>query len=270
MKKRTFIASLLIAGLSLAVAYADEGLTKAVQSDFRQGKHVSRDIYRHPVETLTFFGITPTQTVIELWPGSGWYSEILAPYLAPHGQYIAASFETQPEVETLGNRYRANAGMKFETWMEDNKAQLGPAKIIVLDPPHKLKLGEDNSADLVLTFRNLHNWASNDQLENVFMAAFNVLKDGGVFGVVEHRANPGMSFSSGYMEQASVVALAQKVGFTLAASAEINANPKDTKDYAKGVWTLPPSLALGETDKAKYQAIGESDRMTLKFVKKSR
>lgn len=270
MKKVTLIASMLITGLCSGIVHADDGLDKAIKSEFRQAKNASRDIYRHPAETLTFFGISPNQTVVELWPGNGWYSEILGPYLAKEGQYIAASFETVPSNDTSLSRYLAKAGTKFETWMTANKTKFGNAKIITFDPPLKMELGADASADLVLTFRNLHNWASVDQLENVFAASYKVLKDGGVFGVVEHRANKGMSFSSGYMDQTEMIALAEKVGFTLDQSSEINANPKDTKDYAKGVWTLPPSYALGDTDKAKYQAIGESDRMTLKFIKKAR
>jgi predicted methyltransferase len=270
MKKVTLVASMLVTSLCSTIVYADESLDKALKSDFRQAKNVSRDVYRHPAETLAFFGISPKQTVIELWPGSGWYSEILGPYLAKEGQYIAASFETAPLTETSSSRYFAKAGTKFAAWMAANKAVLGTGKIITLDPPHKLDLGAEASADLVLTFRNLHNWASVDQLENVFAASYKVLKDGGVFGVVEHRANAGMNISTGYMDQAAMVALAEKVGFTLDQVSEINANPQDTKDYAKGVWTLPPSYALGDTDKAKYQAIGESDRMTLKFVKKAR
>lgn len=269
MKKVTLIASLLIAGLSSSMANADEALNNAINSDFRQAKNASRDVYRHPAETLTFFGISPTQTVIELWPGNGWYSEILAPYLAPKGQYIAASFETNPSTDTPGNRYRANIGVKFDAWMTANKALFGNAKMVTFDPPHKMDLGAEASADLVLTFRNLHNWASSDQLESVFSVSYKVLKEGGVFGVVEHRANKGMNISSGYVDQTEMIALAKKVGFSLVESSEINANPKDTKDYVKGVWTLPPSLALGDTDKEKYQAIGESDRMTLKFIKKS-
>ncbi|QYJ77490.1 class I SAM-dependent methyltransferase [Shewanella acanthi] len=270
MKKVTLVAGMLLASLCSGVSFADDALNSAIKSDFRQAKNVSRDTYRHPAETLSFFGINPKQTVVELWPGNGWYTEILAPYLSAQGQYIAASFETSPATDTPGNKYRANAGTKFETWMTANAATFGKAKVITLDPPNKLALGDDGSADLVLTFRNLHNWANSDQLENVFTASYKVLKDGGVFGVVEHRANKGMNLSSGYMEQDEIIALAQKVGFTLEATSEVNANPKDTKDYAKGVWTLPPSFAMGDTDKEKYQAIGESDRMTLKFVKKSR
>ena len=269
MKKVTLVASLLMAGLCSSVAYADESLDKVLKSDFRQAKNVSRDVYRHPAETLHFFGITPTQTVVELWPGNGWYSEILGPYLAKEGHYIAASFETAPATDTPGNRYRANAGTKYNAWMTANKDALGNATMITFDPPYKMDLGADSSADLVLTFRNLHNWASADQLEDVFVASYKVLKDGGIFGVVEHRANEGMNLSTGYMDQTSMIDLAKKVGFTLVETSEINANPKDTKDYAKGVWALPPSFGLGDTDKDKYQAIGESDRMTLKFVKKS-
>ncbi len=140
---------------------------------------------------------------------------------------------------------------------------------MVLDPPAQVKLGEDASADAVLTFRNLHNWASQGQLQTVFQAAFNVLKDGGVFGVVEHRGKAGNGPDSGYMMQDEMIALAEKVGFTLEASSEINANAKDSKDYPKGVWTLPPTLRLGEQDRDTYLKIGESDRMTLKFIKKA-
>lgn len=267
--KRVAIITSLVTSLCAGMVHADDALQQVIKSDFRQAKNVSRDEYRHPAETLNFFDIKPTQTVIELWPGSGWYTEILAPYLAPQGQYIAASFETAPATESPGNSYRAKAGKQYVQWMKDNAQTLGKAQIITFDPPHKLDLGADGSADLVLTFRNLHNWAGSEQLENVFVASYKVLKTGGVFGVVEHRANPGMAFSSGYMDQDAMIALAEKAGFTLAASSEINANPKDTKDYAKGVWTLPPSYRLGDEDRSKYQAIGESDRMTLKFIKKA-
>jgi predicted methyltransferase len=242
-------------------------LMTAVNSSIRKKDNTLRDQYRHPAETLAFFDVKPTDTLIELWPGSGWYTEILAPYLAEKGHYIAAGFETEPKEDTPGNNYRAKAGKAYQAWLNDNKAQLGPVHNVVLDPPLSLTLGAPGSADVVLTFRNLHNWAMQDQLEGVFVAAFNVLKSGGTFGVVEHRANPGMKADSGYMDQAAMVALAKKVGFTLTDSSEINANPRDTKDYPKGVWTLPPRLALDAQDKDKYLAIGESDRMTLKFTK---
>lgn len=252
------------------VQTVNEQLAKAVASEFRSETNKLRDSARHPAETLAFFDVKANQTVIELWPGGGWYAEILAPYLAEKGQYVAAGFETKPKEETRSSTYYKTNGLKFEKWLSDNKAQVGNVKLVTLDPPNKLSLGENNSADHVLTFRNLHNWAMKDQLEGVFTAAYAVLKDGGSFGVVEHRANPGMAAESGYMEQAKMIELAKKVGFELHSSSEVNANPKDTKDHPKGVWTLAPNFALGDTDKEKYVAMGESDRMTLKFIKKAK
>ncbi|MCL1114067.1 methyltransferase [Shewanella basaltis] len=242
-------------------------LVKAVASEFRSSENKLRDQYRHPAETLAFFDVKPDQTVIELWPGGGWYAEILAPYLAEKGQYVAANFETKPATETRQSAYYQSAGLKFEKWVNDNQATVGNVQFVTLDPPAKFALGKDNSADHVLTFRNLHNWAMKGELEGVFKAAYDVLKVGGSLGVVEHRANVGMPAESGYMDQNQMVELAKKYGFELTASSEINANPKDTKDYPKGVWTLPPRLAMGDEDKQKYLDIGESDRMTLKFTK---
>ncbi|MCE9684692.1 methyltransferase [Shewanella sp. AS16] len=275
MKITSICASLLLTGLMSVQALAaapepsQDALAQAVKSDFRQAKNSLRDEYRHPQDTLNFFGINSSQTVIELWPGAGWYAEILGPYLAKDGHYVAANFETEPSQDTQGNRYRAKNGKKFAAWLAQHSDVLGAASTVTLDPPAKLTLGADKSADLVLTFRNLHNWAMQDQLAGIFDAAFRVLKDGGVFGVVEHRAKPGMDPDSGYMVPEQVIALATKAGFVLAASSEVNANPKDSKDYSRGVWTLPPVLALGQQDRDKYLAIGESDRMTLKFIKKS-
>lgn len=272
MIKTTLSAAMLCTSLLAGAAFAtqaDPALLNAVNSDFRQSTNMLRDQYRHPAETLAFFDITPSQTVIELWPGGGWYAEILAPYLAKEGHYIAANFQTAPKEDTPSSKYFADAGKKFEAWLADNKSVVGNATTVTLEPPTTVTLGEDGSADLVLTFRNLHNWAMKGQLESVFVASYNVLKEGGIFGVVEHRANPGMDPKSGYMDQAEMITLAEKVGFTLVATSEINANSKDTKDYVKGVWSLPPRLALGEEDKQRYLDIGESDRMTLKFTKKS-
>ncbi|MCE9783802.1 methyltransferase [Shewanella algae] len=252
-----------------AVQASEPALLEAVNSDFRREANVERDQYRHPEQTLAFFGITAEQTVIELWPGGGWYTEILAPMLADKGQYIAAGFNTAPQEDTSGSRYRAKAGKRYLEWLQAHPKELGKIELVVLDPPAQVKLGEDASADAVLTFRNLHNWASQGQLQTVFQAAFNVLKDGGVFGVVEHRGKAGNGPDSGYMMQHEMIALAEKVGFTLEASSEINANARDSKDYPKGVWTLPPTLRLGEQDRDSYLKIGESDRMTLKFIKKA-
>ena len=246
-----------------------QSLKNAVNSEFRQAKNVERDGFRHPLETLSFFDIKASDTVVELWPGGGWYAEILAPYLAHSGNYIAGNFDTNPNDEKLRNGYRAKVGKKFESWLGDNKDHLGDATMVTFDPPVYYHLGKDSSVDVVLTFRNLHNWAMKGHMKPVFESAYKVLKPGGTFGVVEHRANPGMEAKTGYMDQAQVIALAETVGFKLVEKSEINANPKDTKDYPKGVWTLPPRLALDSLDREKYLAIGESDRMTLKFVKKN-
>ena len=265
------ISTSVLLGLMSLPAFAHSNhdpLAMAVESDFRQAKNVNRDQYRHPEQTLSFFELQPSDSVIELWPGGGWYAEILGPYLAKKGQYIGASFDTQPKEDTPRTRYRANAGKKFLDWTEKNPKVFANASVIAFDPPAHVSLGADNSVDKVLTFRNLHNWAVGGQLETVFESAYKVLKPGGIFGVVEHRANAGMSIKTGYMEQDKMIKLAEKVGFVLVASSEINANSKDVKAYPKGVWTLPPVLAMKEEDKAKYLAIGESDRMTLKFIKK--
>ncbi|MPY24234.1 class I SAM-dependent methyltransferase [Shewanella sp. YLB-07] len=275
MRNNMFVAGVLVsATLSFnALAHSDghgvSSLQQAVNSDFRQDKNASRDDFRHPLETLVFFDINPSDKVIELWPGGGWYAEILAPYLAVDGQYVAGNFDTQPIDEKKREGYKAKSGKKFETWLQDNRQQLGKATTVTFDPPTHYVLGGDASVDVVLTFRNLHNWAMKDQLEPVFESAYKVLKSGGTFGIVEHRAKAGMDAKTGYMDEAKVIALAEKVGFTLVAKSEINANIKDTKDYPKGVWTLPPRLALDDLDKEKYLAIGESDRMTLKFTKNS-
>ncbi|MFT5789503.1 MAG: putative methyltransferase [Shewanella sp.] len=277
MKINTLAASLILTGafgLSIvsptasAHVHENAALDTAVSSDFRQTKNVARDTYRHPKETIAFFEVEPTDTVIELWPGGGWYAEILAPYLAEKGHYIGGNFNANPKDEKQRNGYRAKAGQKFEQWLKDNQAQLGNASSVTFDPPSFYAMGDDNSADVVLTFRNLHNWAMKGYLEPVFDSAYKVLKSGGTFGIVEHRAAPGMDAKTGYMDQAEMITLAEKAGFKFVESSEINANPKDTKDYPKGVWTLPPRLALDDQDKDKYLAIGESDRMTLKFTKK--
>ncbi|ACJ29033.1 O-methyltransferase, putative [Shewanella piezotolerans WP3] len=277
MKMNTLAASLILTGAfglstlsATANAHVHENaaLDNAVTSDFRQTQNSARDKYRHPKETIEFFDVQPTDTVIELWPGGGWYAEILAPYLANKGHYIGGNFNANPDDEKQRNGYRAKAGKKFEKWIADNQAKLGNASTVTFDPPSFYAMGDDNSADVVLTFRNLHNWAMKGYLEPVFDSAYKVLKSGGTFGIVEHRANPGMDPKTGYMDQAQMIKLAEKAGFTFVESSEINANAKDTKDYPKGVWTLPPRLALDDQDKEKYLAIGESDRMTLKFIKK--
>ncbi|WP_237751008.1 class I SAM-dependent methyltransferase [Gallaecimonas xiamenensis] len=264
-------AWMLGAILALSGPVLADPLTDAVNSDSRPAEQKARDSYRHPQQTLHFFGISPSMTVVELWPGaSGWYSAILAPYLKDKGHFIAANFSTQPGPGGEESYY-VRAGKAFQALAAQNQTSWGQVSMAVLSPPEQLQLAPAGSVDAVLTFRNLHNWHKAGQLDQVFGAAFSALKPGGIFGVVEHRAKAGTSeadmASSGYMDQAYVVAKAEAAGFKLAASSEVNANIRDTKDHPRGVWTLPPTLALKEQDKAKYQAIGESDRMTLKFVK---
>jgi predicted methyltransferase len=242
----------------------DAALSQALKGPWRSPAHAARDQYRHPRETLEYFGLKPDMTVVELWPGNGWYTEILAPVLKDHGHLIAAA--TPISLDTPGESTRAYLDM-----LAANKAAFGDVKEVDFLPPSKMDLGPEGSADMVLTFRNLHNWQSNGEVPDVFKAAFKVLKHGGVLGVEEHRAAAGktvdQTFHSGYMPVDYVIAEAQKAGFKLVGQSEVNANPKDTKDYPKGVWTLPPTYTLGDKDRAKYAAIGESDRMTLKFMK---
>jgi len=239
-------------------------LDQVLAGDWRSPEHKARDAYRHPKATLQFFGVRPDQTVIEITPGGGWYSEVLAPLLQDNGHYIAAI--AKPSGDGEASRDKTGLKAKFAA----DAAHYGKAQILEFDPKAPV-LGAPGSADVVLTFRNVHNWVEADTAPLMFKAFFAALRPGGVLGVVDHRAADNASIDavkdSGYLPTDYVVKLATDAGFTLEEKSEINANPKDTKDYPKGVWTLPPTLTLGEQDKAKYQAIGESDRMTLRFVK---
>jgi predicted methyltransferase len=237
-------------------------LTAVLAAPHRSEKNRARDVYRHPAETLGFFGLRDNMNVVELWPGGGWYTEILAPVLKDSGKLTVTSFDPSgPE------GYNTNNAKKLRDMLSANATIFGNVNVAIVAPPEKVELGPPNSADLVVTFRNLHNWINGKTAESILKAAFNVLKPGGVLGVVEHRAKPGQDLKSGYVEEDIAIKLAEAAGFKLAGKSEINANPKDTKDHPEGVWTLPPSLRLKEQDKEKYLAIGESDRMTLKFVK---
>lgn len=239
-------------------------LDSVLDGGWRSPANRARDVYRHPKATLQFFGIRPDQTVIEITPGGGWYSEILAPLLRDNGHYVAAVQAPKGDGEA-----RSGDDALHRKFAAD-PVRYGKATFVEFDPKAPV-FGAPASADLVLTFRNVHNWVMADTAPAMFKAFYAVLRPGGVLGVVDHRADSGSPLSavkrSGYLPTAVVVKLATDAGFTLQDSSEINANPKDTRDYPKGVWTLPPTLALGDKDKAKYQAIGESDRMTLRFVK---
>lgn len=230
---------------------------------WRDQKNRDRDQYRHPEKTLQFFGLKPTDTVIEITPGGGWYTQILAPLLKAKGHYIAAVGEPD-------NGEESASAKALKSMFAANPQQYGNATVRTFNGKQPV-FGPPGSADKVLTFRNVHNWTNGGTAAKMFKAFYTVLKPGGVLGVVDHRAAKGSSLAkveqSGYLPTDSVVMLAKNAGFELEGSSEINANHKDNRDHPKGVWTLPPSYALGDKDKAKYQAIGESDRMTLRFVK---
>lgn len=268
MIKILFIPLTLLISFFNSLSFSDEALIKAIESKSRTAKYVLRDSFRNPFETLTFFGIKNDMKVIELQPSGGnspggWYTEILAPFLKTNGLLIAAHFDPRESDWRAKMRKGYEERIKYEK--DFNRIQMA-----VLSMPPK-KLAKDNSVDMVLTFRNLHNWLKSGYLENVFQVSFNALKKGGIFGVVEHRApdefNISQMKSSGYVSENYTVNLAKETGFILIAKSEINANSKDTKNHPKGVWTLPPTLKLGKKDKEKYLKIGESDRMTLKFKK---
>jgi predicted methyltransferase len=244
----------------------DQALIAALAGDQRSAEHRARDAYRHPRETLNFFGLRDHMTVVELWPGGGWYTEVLAPALRGSGQLVAAHYG-----DKTGSEYRTRS---FENFVAKTAARpdvYGQVKILAYLPTDTAALGQDGTADMVVTFRNIHSLIRQDGETAFFKAAYRVLKPGGVLGIVQHRAaegaDPKTSADRGYVPQSYVIELAEAAGFRLAGTSEINANPKDTKNYAEGVWTLPPALRLGDKDRAKYLAIGESDRMTLRFVK---
>jgi len=240
---------------------AKAAITEAVASPARNPKNVARDIYRHPVETLSFFGVTPDKTVVEIWPGPGWYTEILAPLLKQHGKYIAAT-----ESEGRGRE----ATLKL---IASDPARFDKAETSMLKVGEASDIAPAGSADIVLTFRNVHNFLmkGGPAPEQLFKDCYRALKPGGVLGVVDHRlpeeGDKAAELTSGYLKKSTIVKLAEEAGFKLDGESDINANPKDDHTHPKGVWTLPPVYAQGDTDRAKYLEIGESDRMTLRFVK---
>lgn len=243
--------SMLLAPLCGAQA-KDEALAKAIAGPHRSANFVERDKYRKPQEELEFFGIKPNLTVVEIAPGGGYWTEILGPYLKEKGTY-----------------YTAVSARQAESWkkkLEANPELYGNVKISQLPD-----VAPDGSADMVLTFRNVHNWMGAGTADQVFASFYKALKPGGILGIEEHRASDKVpqdpKAANGYVRQDYTVQLAEKAGFKFVGSSEILANPKDTKDWPKGVWTLPPTLALGEQDRAKYLAIGEADNYVLKFQK---
>ncbi len=251
---------LLGAAPFLAAAIADPGLEQALHAPTRSPANMARDAVRHPAQELAFFGLRPDATVVEIWPGGGYWTEILAPYLFGRGTYYAAV----PE-KTFDNPKSA-----YRQKLESNPGFYRKVKLTVLDDG-KYDIAPAGSADFVLTFRNLHNWMEGGNADQVLAAFYRALKPGGVLGMEDHRGDPNKpqdpKAESGYVRQDVAIAMAKKAGFVFDGASEIDANPRDTKDYKEGVWTLPPTFALGAKDHAKYAAIGEADNFVLKFHK---
>jgi predicted methyltransferase len=242
-----------------------EALTAILAGDQRSAEERARDVYRHPKETLLFFGIRPEMRVLEVWPEPGWYTEVIAPLLRDKGKYYAGVIPADPTNKHITQR------------LEDYRTKLA-SRPDLYDRVSVVSFAGDGgdvvpagSLDMVVTFRNIHNWMARDTAAQAFASMYRALRPGGVLGVVEHRGNPAVPqdphAKSGYVNEDYAVRLIEAQGFRLVATSEINANPKDTKDYEQGVWTLPPTYRLGERDRDKYAAVGESDRFTLRFVK---
>jgi len=268
MLKRLALPLLALSALTLQLPAQAETFTleELMAGDHRSARNIARNEFRNPVETLQFFGLSPDRTVVEIFPSSGWYTEIIAPYVRDEGKFYAAHFSPN-----AGSSFRSRSLRGFEEKITADPELYGGVIVRSLNPPHEVAIAPPESADLVLTFRNVHNWIMNGKQDEFFAAFHAVLKPGGVLGIVEHRALPDSSMevmeTTGYVTEQYVKELAAAAGFEFVESSEINANPKDPAVHPAGVWTLPPTYRLGDEDREKYEAIGESDRMTLKFVK---
>jgi predicted methyltransferase len=263
------LATALLGGQSFADHHGEAEmmtLESVSRGDHRSEANVARNEWRHPVETLEFFGLESDTTIIEILPSTGWYAEIIAPYVRDHGKYYAAHFSPNASAG-----YMPRILGVFEEKITDRPDLYGRVTVRHLNPPHEVVIAPAESADMALTFRNVHNWILAEQEHEFFASFYAALKPGGILGVVEHRAKPGTSVQvmkdSGYVTEAYVKEVAAAAGFEFVESSEINANSRDTADHPEGVWTLPPNYRMGDTDRDKYAAIGESDRMTLKFMK---
>jgi len=246
-------------------------LSAAIAGTWRDPKNSARDVYRHPLQTLQFFGVAANERLVEITPGgSGWYAEILAPLLRENGRYAAAMVDPSALPEGRGRDYQQKALDDLQARLAKHPEQFDRAVIVRFDPKQP-RFAEAGTLDTVLTFRNVHNWVAGGTADAYFAAFYAALKPGGTLGVVDHRAKPGTDLErmkkSGYLTEQYVIDLATKAGFVLDARSEVNANPKDSADHPNGVWTLPPTNRHDAEEAQKYKAIGESDRMTLRFRK---
>ncbi len=257
-------AASVSAGVSI-----DAELRASLAGTQRTEKEKARDAFRHPKETLELFGLKDDMTVVEISPGGGWFTAVIAPVVRDHGKLVVVGGDPNGDPKSEGTQ---NA-IALQDRFKKTPSAFDKVQSVVLKRDAEPVFGPPESADMVLTFRNLHNWVEAKNADHILAAAFKVLKHGGVLGVTDHRANAGASTDpkaigdTGYIPEDYAIKVVEAAGFKLAAKSEVNANTKDTKDYPKGVWTLPPTYELGEVDHAKYEAIGESDRMTLKFIK---
>jgi predicted methyltransferase len=231
----------------------------------RSAENSARDRYRHPKETLLFFGIRPEMKVLEVWPEPGWYTEIIAPLVRERGKYFAAVIAPDPD-----SKYVTGRLSDYQQKLTSKPDVYGAVEVVTL-PTDGSDVVPAGTLDMVVTFRNIHNWMARDSAGQVFATLYRALKPGGILGVEEHRGNAAMAqdpkAKSGYVNEDYAIRLIEGQGFQLVGESQVNANPKDTKDYEQGVWTLPPTYRLGEKDRQTYADIGESDRFTLKFVK---
>jgi predicted methyltransferase len=254
-----------VSGMSSRQATSQK-LDSILAGSHRSATHRARDAWRHPKETLLFFGVRPEMKILEVWPDpAGWYTEVLAPLVREKGTYYGAVLDAAPGVASQEKRVQ-----DFRQKLASNPALYDRVIVSTLYTDGR-DIAPPASVDMIVTFRNIHNWMARGTAEKAFAAMYRALKPGGVLGVVEHRGNPAVpqdpQAKTGYVNEQYAIDLIQRQGFRLEAKSEINANPRDTKDYEQGVWTLPPVYRLGDKDRAKYEAIGESDRFTLKFVK---
>mgnify|MGYP001180231210 CR=1 FL=1 len=261
--------SLFLLIFSLNYSFANEInneqlISIAVNSDDREERNILRDKYRNPVETLSFFGLSKDMKVLELTPGRGWYSEILGKYMKGTDNYYVAKYDPPQFAIEIINKIQK----EFVTYFSNNTDKFGKIKYISINEDFEI-ISDQNKFDMVLTFRNTHNWLDRNKAKKIYSSIYKLMKKGGVLGVVQHRADESsdLNYKGGYVKESFLIKFIEEQGFKFLEKSEINSNSKDLKNYEKGVWTLPPTFRLGEKDKSKYSKIGESDRMTLKFAK---